>query len=314
MRGFYRFSEDGKVIAESENIITDAGKDIIAKYLAGIVGSYAGSIAVGSGPTAAAVTDDALEFEFARTPITVRNVTGPSSGIYQVSFKGTLSTQVEGVIKESAIISQTFNKYAGSFGDRLITDFSASRGWEASNSIGVTTSYELQEADTVRVGPEGIKITATSTSSSHTISNINIYGDFSGYSGSDTVALAYSRYLVDPSTQIVIVFYTDDDNFFTGTLNIPQYSSAVWDYNIVSISKGSFLPAGTPAWDNIASCSISVYPGDIGTNLILDAVSILDTDYINPDYVMTSRTVATTPIIKQAGKTMDVEYFLEFKL
>jgi hypothetical protein len=47
---------------------------------------------------------------------------------------------------------------------------------------------------------------------------------------------------------------------------------------------------------------------------MLDGLSVFDTDYINPDYAMISRSVSASQIVKSAGKTMDVEYFLEFKL
>jgi hypothetical protein len=61
-------------------------------------------------------------------------------------------------------------------------------------------------------------------------------------------------------------------------------------------------------------CVIIVAAGGTDANMILDGLSLFDTDYINPDYAVISRSVVSSLINKEAGKTMDVEYFLEFKL
>jgi hypothetical protein len=51
-----------------------------------------------------------------------------------------------------------------------------------------------------------------------------------------------------------------------------------------------------------------------GANLVIDGMSIFDTDYINPDYSIVSRSIPSSAVLKTSGKTMDIEYFLEFKL
>ena len=319
MRGLYRFTEDGIVVGEVENIITTEGKNLIAKYLGGLVPSYAGAIAVGVGTTPATVTDKTLEYEVARSSIAVRNVTGPYAEIYQVSFKAVLPNQLEGVIRESAIISQEFNRYAGSYGDKLLSKFTSGEGWSTVSSSNMTQTYESIGYDvlgnSVRIGGEASRFSATSAASpSISIESSAIQGDFSGYSSADQFALAYSGYYVSAGTSIEVRFYSDVSSYYTITLTPAVNTASIWTYGILKFIKSNFSVAGAPSWSSISKVGVISSTNNASTNFMLDGLSIFDTDYINPDYAMISRSVSANQIVKSAGKTMDVEYFLEFKL
>lgn len=320
MKGFYRFSENGSTLGEFPNVITSDGKTVIAKYLGGLVGSYAGAIAVGSGTASATGSDKSLEYEFARSPIVVRNVSGPSSGIYQVSFKAVLPSQLEGVITESGLISQEFNKYSGAYGDKLLSRFVSNEGWIVSSSSGFTQTYESQDfplpenGNAVRVGGESLRLKSTAGSASITMDSYTVQGDFSGYSSIDQFALGYSGFYVSSGTTVEVRFYSDSDRYFTTTVSLDAQTSNSWEYKIKKFNKSQFQAVGSPDWQNIIKSSITASTNSSSTEFIIDVLSLFDTDYINPDYVMTSRSSGNPPVFKKLGKTMDVEYFLEFIL
>lgn len=319
MIGKYVFSVDGEIVGESTNVITADGKVIIAKYLAGIAGSYAGAIAVGVGTTAATASDKALEYEFARAPIVMRNVTGPSGEIFQASFKAVLPEQLDGFVRESGLISQTFNNSAGTYGDRQLARFHSGEGWGIVSSANMDLTYETTgydaAGDSVRIGEESARLKASSASSPNMhLQSTVIQGDLSGYSSADQFALAMSGYYVSSGTSIEVRFYSDANSYWFANLTPATNTSSTWQYQIIKFYKTDFSQSGTPDWSNIIKSSVLVSTNNANTNLILDGLSIFDTDYVNPDYVMTSRSIAPVAVRKELGKTMDVEYFLEFKL
>jgi hypothetical protein len=302
-------------------MITSDGKILIAKYLAGIVDSYAGAIAVGVGTTAETDADKLLDYEFARVPILVRNVVGPTSdGIFQVSYKGTLPSQLEGVICEAGIISQIFNQYSGAYGDRLIAKFSSSELWTTTSSSNMTAVQQTMagvanDTAAIRIGGEGIYITSQSASSpSIEIQSTVIQGDFSGYSSADQFALGYSGTYIPAGTSIQIKLYSSASDYWFYTFTSTQNLYNLWGYKMKKFTKSEFSPSGSPSWDSITKIGVAVATTSASTKIMLDGLSMFDTDYINPDYSMVSRTVLSTPVVKSAGKSMDVEYFLEYRL
>jgi len=69
MKGTYVFRQNGVHLGRCENIITTAGKSQIAKSIANQNSQWAGSIAIGSGASAASATNKKLNFEYARGPV-----------------------------------------------------------------------------------------------------------------------------------------------------------------------------------------------------------------------------------------------------
>lgn len=326
IRGFYRFTQDG-VVTESDNVITSDGKDMIAKYLAGLVGSYAGAIVLGVGTTTAANTDKRMDYEISRVPITSRNVSSQGGSLYQVSFKGQLPPVVAGVIRESGILSQVFNNYSGVFGDRLLSRFVSSEGWAApvpgmSMTVDQQTYSSLSSAtnNSVRIGNEAVRFLSTAnTPVNITISSNTVQGSLSGYSSSDTIALAYSSKRIPAAAQVTLRFHTDSTNYWSSTASLIQNTANDWVYQILRLQKSTFINSGQADWAEINYCSIvvSAPTTTVSTNfeMILDGLSVFDTDYINPDYSLISRSVVPSPgVVKETGKTMDIEYVLEFSL
>lgn len=111
-------------------MITNTGKNILAKYLIGQAPSYASHIAVGCGAqplNTDGVFDDysekkTLDFEMFRIPITSRGYV-TEDGISKIVFTGELPTEERYEISEVGIYSSGSNPAAGGTDSRTIYAF-----------------------------------------------------------------------------------------------------------------------------------------------------------------------------------------------
>lgn len=296
-KGTYRVYKDGLLVAEQPNLITDRGRGLILRYLAGNIGTFAGAIAVGSHTTPPAVTDTRLGFEFARGAITLGAANVPAR---QVVFKATIPMETSGVIYEMGLypfIRQTDTEYFGQVYLGFDTNLEELTGGGVNTvnyRIG-TDSYEATAAAS----------TATATTST-TITAGQARGNFGGHGPSDVFSLAY--FLNDANTASIRVrLYVDNLNYFEYTIS----PGAITGYRVTDWEKGAFVATGTPSWENITYADFTITAGTGGaTTVQLDGLRVTDTD-VYPDYGLVSRAVFATPIIKRPGEQMDVEYALE---
>jgi len=121
-------------------MITNTGKNILAKYLVGQTPSYASHIAVGCGPKP--LTQDgtlpdfsdkkSLDFEMFRVPIISRGFVD-ESGVSKVVLTAELPTQERYEITEVGLFSAASNPAAGAFDSKNIYSFSDSESWKYSS-------------------------------------------------------------------------------------------------------------------------------------------------------------------------------------
>lgn len=125
-------------------MITNVGKNILAKYLVGQTTSYASHIAIGCGtkPVASDYTfnlselnamknKESLEFEMIRMPIVSRGFVD-EDGVSKVVLTAELPTQERYEITEVGIFSAASNPAAGAFDSRVVYSFSDSDNWRYS--------------------------------------------------------------------------------------------------------------------------------------------------------------------------------------
>lgn len=125
-------------------MITESGKNILAKYLVGQTTSYASHIAIGCGtkPVASDYTfsapelnamknKESLEFEMIRMPIVSRGFV-EEDGQSKVVLTAELPTQERYEITEVGIFSAASNPAAGAFDSRVVYSFSDSDNWRYS--------------------------------------------------------------------------------------------------------------------------------------------------------------------------------------
>lgn len=135
-------------------MITNIGKNLLAKYLVGQIQSYASHIAVGCGPNPVAsdggvfgdyALKNSLDFEMFRVPIISRGFVN-EGGIDKVVLTAELPTEERYEITEVGIFSAASNPVAGSFDSRTIYSFADTDNWLyqpfGSAAIDIESKYE----------------------------------------------------------------------------------------------------------------------------------------------------------------------------
>jgi hypothetical protein len=119
-------------------LITNKGKNILAKYLIGQAQSYASYVAVGIGRRPFIIGEELndysnqqqLEFEVLRAQITSRGFVYDEDGNPNIVFVAELPTEQRYLITELGIYPGLSNPAAGSLDSRTIYSFAESENWE----------------------------------------------------------------------------------------------------------------------------------------------------------------------------------------
>ncbi len=138
-------------------MITNIGKNIVAKYLIGQAPAYASYIALGCG--AKPIASDAplgdysdktsLDFEMFRVPIVSRGYVN-EGGVSKVVFTAELPTEERYEITEVGVLSAGFNAAAGAYDSKNLYSFTQSENWEhhtASASTTIPVVYEKLDTE-----------------------------------------------------------------------------------------------------------------------------------------------------------------------
>lgn len=153
-------------------MITNTGKNILAKYLVGQTSSYASHIAVGCGPKPLAAdgllgdysNKKSLDFEMFRVPIISRGFVD-DGGVSKVVLTAELPTQERYEITEVGIFSAASNPSAGAFDSKTIYSFSESENWKySSQAKEIPSIYEPLDDRVVKI--IGVTVAAGSSSGS----------------------------------------------------------------------------------------------------------------------------------------------------
>lgn len=133
-------------------MITNTGKNILAKYLVGQAPAYASYIAIGCGakplPSDGVLGDysnkQSLDFEMFRVPITSRGYV-TEGGQSKIVFTAELPTAERYEITEVGVWSAGSNPTAGSYDSKTIYSFSGSENWEYHNESGSVAILPIYE-------------------------------------------------------------------------------------------------------------------------------------------------------------------------
>lgn len=257
-------------------MITNTGKNILAKYLVGQTPAYASHIAVGCGPTPlvedGALGDysnkKALDFEMFRVPIISRGFVD-DDGVSKIVLTAELPTQERYEITEVGVFSGASNPAAGAFDSKTIYSFSDSESWKySSQGTEIPSIYSPLDDRVVQIvnaSAIGTKILYT-TDAEHGLSigtEISVYGisptvfnvsklnistvptptSFSVVApAAVTGTFVSAGYLVnDVDTNIINqvypVFQTNADNkIFTNSNRVERYERCRFLNNIFAIS------------------------------------------------------------------------------
>lgn len=134
-------------------MITNTGKNIIAKYLLGQAPSFASYIALGCGPKPLLSEDPygdysdktELDFEMFRVPISSRGFVN-ENGLSKLVLTAELPTEERYEISEIGIFSAGTNSAAGSYDSKTIMAFTQNENWQHHTSTAITSITSITEA------------------------------------------------------------------------------------------------------------------------------------------------------------------------
>lgn len=251
--------------------ITNEGKIFIKRFLAGEVPQIARAIAFGIGEAAPNAADKRLQFEVGRSPITVASFDFVNN---KLVFKASIPPGVTAKITEIGLFSDTFNARAGLSQDKLLTTFDATETW--SNTPAFSTINARIGVDSLRQSP------AAGATIINELTGITL--DLSPFSSSDRLVFAY----YNANTNAASVTYrlkTDDTNYYTATFTDP-----IAGMHFDEVAKSAMVATGSPKWSEINKIEVTtVSKGGVVATIDHDALSIVDTDTINPNYVLVAR-------------------------
>lgn len=306
LKGTYIFSQEGKEICRSENVITKFGKRFFTNFIAGNINDLEKDIAFGIGSTTASENDTRLEFEFYRVPVTlgatdiqtVSNVT-----TYSVVYKTTIPQDVSGQIKEVGIYPSTRSSI-NNFDSKFLSDFYDSLDWkdESNNNPQYSTSG-------VKIGDNVLTMTSNSTSAREYTQNITPI-DFSGYSVYDSIKIAFYRNDVNLSS-VKVRFYSSNNGYYEITFS-PSASIGYYLSSDVLMSTVFAGATSNPDKTAINKIGIIITPTNgNSTSVGMDGLRINDEDTFDPAFGLISRSVLATALSKATGRAVDVEYKLD---
>lgn len=130
-------------------MITNRGKDILAKYLINQAPTYASHIAIGCGARPLEFSDDledysdkkTLDFEMFRIPIVSRGYI-EEDGVSKIVFVGELPSEERYEITEIGVFSAGANVNAGSSDSQILFSFSLAENWEFHNTDPAVATAE----------------------------------------------------------------------------------------------------------------------------------------------------------------------------
>jgi hypothetical protein len=118
-------------------LITDSGKQLVAKYLLGQAPAYASYIAAGVGSKALSTEEtvlippdkNSLDFEVFRVPITSKGFI-KEDGVEKIIFKAEMPSEQRYQITELGVYPAVSNSVAGKYDSKLLITFSPTEQWQ----------------------------------------------------------------------------------------------------------------------------------------------------------------------------------------
>lgn len=320
MFGVYRVYEDGKLIAEQKNKLTLLGRSNALSTMLGLTQSFAGSFGIGvsdlsNGLSTGYLDMTDLDFNVGKYPITATSLgtSGPYDALvytaritdpsrYSIYELGLFSNQISGSVDVDALTLLNFEsgdaiKETVSSVDYYLDDSNATfTSGRKSTVLSDTTNY--------RIGSNAVKLLSGATVFAN-----DATVDLSSFYNADSVKLAF--YALGSVTVTV--------KFSSGS-NSASYAFAGTNdtYSVLSKLKTETTVANasdTVDWSAVDRIDITISGGTVGTSYaILDGLRIQKTKPVDSIDGMVSRAVLETPISKEAGSIIDIEYLLVFSM
>lgn len=347
-------------------MITNNGKELAKRVLAGNTGTFAKTIAVGIGNTAATSNDTALEFEIERFDVNVSYITSTD----KLVFKASIPEDIECNLYEIGLFSYKDNPFSGSYIGQTISLFNQSEVWGTlSGSLLFSTNHS-------RYGGQTLK--QAEADEFFLIKPL----DLSGYSNTDTFTLggyldttpgvSVSQYSANGTTKIVTLTVAASHGFVSGDrISVSNVAAAVngihtitsvtsttisYEVPTVTTSSATGLSGSVDPYseahivfntgakkilytvglgtadgyvinsfvkeDNDAYIdfdwglieSVEVRTTGNGSHFYWDALRVIDSDISDPDMVMIARFIPASPIQKESGVPLEIQYEMDISV
>lgn len=267
----------------------------ILNAIAGRRLGFVESIVVGIGETVASITDESLVFEVSGADMTTAIVDPVNEKVY---FKTVLPIDDQYIVYEIGCFPNKIlaARSAGSISSALLINFNSQTRWydtTGSHTLG-TTNNRLD------VNSIQYSISGSATAKGYALVDLDL-----SYLPDET-QFSFAYYASNLS-DLIIRFKTDDSNYYSyNSLSVTN------GYHISPFAKADFSTTGTPSWNDINSVEVEAIATASPGVVSLDGLRYDLTTGVNNDLL--SRAVLTTPVVKMAGVTMDIEYVLDLDL
>ena len=310
IKGIYKIYQDGKLVAEAENALTETGKEIFIRYLVGGRKNYfVNSLSCGISDIAnvksgTLITNKSLGFEVADGN-TVEPIYDPdTSGNDFLKFSAVINTPVAYNIRELGLFARPAKNTETN--EEIIFDFDRI---DKFTKNGTASGSQLVNNVNTRIGDTMLSlITGDSTTNNvslnfESIVDFNPFEKIGEYTSQDIFVLAaYNQ--ASSTSSVSIRFFTDQSNHFTLTFPI----TASVGYQFSEVKKGAATKNGSPVWENTKSI---VMWHNSASSILLDAVKLTNLpEDIDRTSGLVSRAVLATPFQMGAGNPTSVEYYL----
>jgi hypothetical protein len=308
MKGKYLVYEGNSLVGEFYNVLTTEGKSIIRNYLAGNVGTWAGSISIGAmNSSAPSVNDAGLEFEITRVPVTLSTVRGSD-----IILSADIGTEVSGRIFELGVYPTVNNSFSAGFDDRVISNFSET--WlDGSGNVLSSSNFDgTEEVPVARIGYRNLILNNLGLTTSYSVGI-----DLSGYSDLDSISMLYKIASTGANKTVRLTFY--DDQLPTAGTKYYDFilSGSTAGYKKETVELGYFTETGNFN-NNVSRIELFTAAGSFATAHI-DSIKLDDADETNPNFALISRALigqvngssSNDYFEKRSGTNMTIQYVVE---
>jgi hypothetical protein len=308
IKGVYKIYQDGKLVSEAENALTETGKEIFIRYLVGGRKNYfvnslsCGISGVANTKSGTLITNKSLGFEVADGN-TIPPIYDPdTSGNDFIKFSTVINTPVAFSVRELGLYARPARSTERNA--EIIFDFQK----DDFEKIGTAESSQLVTNVNTRLGDTMLSLTPSDATTNNvslkfsSLLDVNPFQNISEYTSQDIFVLAaYNQ--VATTSSLNIRFFTDTSNYYTLTFPI----TASIGYQFCEVKKGTAIKVGSPIWED--TTSITMWHNS-SSNVLLDAVKLTNLpENLDAANGLVSRAVLATPF-PATGKPLTIEYYL----
>jgi len=305
-------------------MITKFGKRFLTSYLSGNNDFASRELALGIGSSTPNVkgNDTKLDFEFYRLPVELSGFNILQSGVdvdgdpvysYFVTYKSTIPQDVSGVVSEVGLYPgdrQSFNNFDSKFITSFTNEFNWFNGSDNPTSQGNTQDASGNYTFLSKVSDSMIKVDVSSGQTKEYINSL-ISDDISGYSINDTISIAYKK-ADNNLSKIRVKFYSSDlAYYYVDFTPLSGTGDRIQTLTLNNLFSNYTAAPNLPDPSSIIKIGVATTASGGNTTVYFDAIRINDEDTFDPGYGLISRSVLSTPLIKKAGRPVDIEYKLQ---